>query len=242
MTKRCNAHGVRPILILVGCVELIVPTARVLAQVPSGIAGVVKDTSGAVMPGVTVEASSPALIEKVRTAVTDSQGQYKIVDLVPGIYAVAFTLPGFATVRWEGIELTSGFTATVNADLRVGSLEETVTVSGQSPLVDMHNTTAQKTLGHELLESLPTNKGIASFAALTPGINLRATAQDVGGNKGELATMSIHGGAGNDQRLLQDGMRFNSMEGSGRGFYVNPAAAQEITLALGGNPVQNELS
>src|SRR2546428_6831434 len=241
MTKRCNAHGVRPTLILVACVELIVPTARVLAQVPSGIAGVVKDTSGAVMPGVTVEASSPALIEKVRTAVTDSQGQYKIVDLVPGIYAVAFTLPGFATVRREGIELTSGFTATVIADLRVGSLEETVTVSGQSPLVDMHNTTAQKTLGHELLESLQTNKGIASFAALTPGINLGATAQDVGGNKGELATMSIHGGAGNDQRLLQDGMRFNSMEGSGRGFYVNPAAAQEITLALGGNPVENEL-
>jgi Carboxypeptidase regulatory-like domain/TonB-dependent Receptor Plug Domain len=214
---------------------------RVSAQGTGAIAGLVKDSSGAVLPGVTVEASSPALIEKVRTVVTDGQGQYRIADLVPGAYTLVFSLTGFSSVRHEGLQLSSGFTATINADMRVGSLEETITVSGQSPLVDVQTTTAQKTLSHDLLESLPTNKGIASFAALTPGVSLGATAQDVGGNKGELATMSIHGGAGNDQRLLQDGMRFNSMEGSGRGFYVNPAAAEEITLALGGNPVENEL-
>jgi hypothetical protein len=217
-----------------------IPT-RTSAQATSAIAGLVKDSSGAILPGVTVEASSPALIEKVRTVVTDGQGQYRIADLVPGTYTLAFSLTGFSTVKHEGLQLSSGFTATINADMRVGSLEETITVSGQSPLVDVQTTTAQKTLSHDLLESLPTNKGIASFAALTPGVSLGATAQDVGGNKGELATMSIHGGAGNDQRLLQDGMRFNSMEGSGRGFYVNPAAAEEITLALGGNPVENEL-
>ena len=214
---------------------------RVSAQATGVLAGLVKDSSGAVLPGVTIEASSPALIEKVRSVVSDGQGQYRIADLAPGTYTVVFSLTGFSSVRHEGILLSSGFTATINVDMRVGSLEETITVSGQSPLVDVQTTTAQKTLSHDLLESLPTNKGIASFAALTPGVSLGATAQDVGGNKGELATMSIHGGAGNDQRLLQDGMRFNSMEGSGRGFYVNPAAAEEITLALGGNPVENEL-
>src|SRR5580704_2044091 len=106
------------------------------AQGTSGIAGVVKDPSGAVMPGVTVEASSAALIEKVRSVVTDAEGQYKIIDLRPGTYVVTFTLPGFATVKREGIDLSAGFTATVNADLRVGGLEETITVSGQAPLVD----------------------------------------------------------------------------------------------------------
>src|SRR5882757_4528731 len=101
------------LLLLTGLV-LIPATAR--AQ--SSIAGVVKDTSGAVMPGVTVEASSPALIEKVRSVVTDGQGQYKIVDLRPGVYAVTFTLPGFNAVKREAVELPSNFTATVNADLR----------------------------------------------------------------------------------------------------------------------------
>src|SRR3982750_2067347 len=109
------------------------------AQSNSSIAGVVKDSSGAVLPGVTVEASSPALIEKARTVFTDSAGQYKIVDLVPGVYTVTFTLTGFTTVKREGIELTSSFTANVSADLRVGTLEETITVSGQSPTVDVQN-------------------------------------------------------------------------------------------------------
>ena len=98
----------------------------------SGIAGVVRDTSGAVLPGVTVEAASPALIEKVRTVVTDGEGRYNIVDLRPGTYVVTFTLPGFSTFRREGIELTGGFTATVNADMKVGALEETITVTGEA--------------------------------------------------------------------------------------------------------------
>src|SRR5258706_10781432 len=99
----------------------------------SGIAGVVRDTTGAVLPGVSVEASNPALIEKIRNVVTDGQGQYKIVDLRPGVYSVTIALTGFSTVKRDGIELASGFTATVNAELRVGSLSESVTVSGQSP-------------------------------------------------------------------------------------------------------------
>src|SRR3989442_13438300 len=111
------------------------------AQVASsgGIAGIVRDATGAVLPGVTVEAASPALIEKARTVVSDDHGQYKIVDLRPGLYAVTFTLPGFGTVKREGVELTTGFTATVNAEMKVGSLQETVTVTGASPVVDTQN-------------------------------------------------------------------------------------------------------
>src|SRR5438094_1933969 len=106
--------------------------ATACAQADTGtIAGVVRDTSGAVMPGVTVEAASPALIEKVRSVVTDAQGLYRIVDLRPGPYTVTFSLPGFSTFKREGMDLTSGFTATINAEMKVGSLEETVTVSGE---------------------------------------------------------------------------------------------------------------
>src|SRR5262245_20819976 len=128
--------------------------ASVLAQGgTSGIAGTVRDATGAVMPGVTVEASSPALIEKVRAVVSDEQGQYRILGIVPGIYAVTFSLPGFSTLKREGIELTANFTATVNADLRVGSLEETVTVSGQSPVVDVQNTAARNLISREAIEA-----------------------------------------------------------------------------------------
>src|SRR5439155_2418406 len=117
------------IAILLATIFVLMP-APAAAQGASGIAGVVKDSSGGVLPGVTVEASSPALIEKVRSVITDEQGNYKIVDLRPGTYTVKFTLPGFSVVVREGLELTTAFTATANAELKVGSLEETVTVTG----------------------------------------------------------------------------------------------------------------
>ena len=124
--------------ILVACAWMVVLPSAVLAQ--GSITGVVRDTSGAVLPGVTVEASSPALIEKVRSVVTDGTGQYRIVDLRPGSYTLSFMLPGFSVVRREGIELTAGFTATVNAEMRVGAVEETLTVTGESPIVDVQST------------------------------------------------------------------------------------------------------
>src|SRR6202795_2310069 len=116
------------LVILAALVALVPATAH--AQ--SGFAGVVKDTSGAVLPGVTVEAASPALIEKVRTAVTDNQGQYKIVNLLAGTYSVTFTLPGFGTVKRQGIELQTNFTADVSVALSVGGVEETITVTTAS--------------------------------------------------------------------------------------------------------------
>src|SRR5947207_1634269 len=125
------------VLMLMG---LAVAASRAYAQVETtSIAGVVKDTSGAVLPGVTVEVASPALIEKVRTAVTDGSGQYRIIDLRGGTYTVTFSLTGFATVKREGVVVSTSQTATVDTNLQVGSLEETITVSGQSPLVDVQN-------------------------------------------------------------------------------------------------------
>src|SRR6188474_2247408 len=117
--------------------SLVLAPAAAWAQ--SSITGVVRDESGAVLPGVTVEAASPALIEKVRVAVTDSQGLYRVVDLRPGLYSVNFTLPGFRTLRRDGIQLRAEFAATVDAQLSVGAVEETVTVSGEAPLVDIRN-------------------------------------------------------------------------------------------------------
>ena len=125
-----------------------------LAQ-STGITGVARDTSGAILPGVTVEAASPALIERVRSVTTDSSGQYRIVDLRPGTYTVTFTLPGFSTLKREGIQLQAQFTATVNADMNVGALEETVTVSGASPVVDVQNVRSQTVISQDVLDTLP---------------------------------------------------------------------------------------
>src|SRR5262245_19984411 len=141
------------------------------AQQGSGISGVARDTSGAVLPGVTVEASSPALIEKTRSVTTDSEGRYDIVELRPGTYAVTFSLPGFRTFRREQIELSAAFTATVNAQMEIGALEETVTVAGASPLVDTQNARQQKVISNELLSSLPTStKALSNMIALIPGM------------------------------------------------------------------------
>src|ERR1051325_10371202 len=144
--------------VLTGLVSVLLICATASAQSSNGsIAGVVKDASGAVLPGVTVEAASPALIEKTRSAVTDGQGLYRIVDLRPGAYTVTFTLQGFSTLKREGLELTAGFTATVNGDLKVGELAETITVSGETPVVDLHNVRQQTTLSRATLEALPTS-------------------------------------------------------------------------------------
>ena len=133
---------VRAVCVVVAMFVLL-PSA---AHAQASITGIVKDSSGGVLPGVTVEAASPALIEKVRSAVTDESGRYRIVDLRPGTYAVNFSLTGFQSVRRQGIELPGTFTATVDAELRVGSIEETITVTGESPIVDVQSIRRQTVL------------------------------------------------------------------------------------------------
>jgi hypothetical protein len=226
----------------------LLPASAAAQTSTSSIAGVVKDTTGAVMPGVTVEAASPALIEKVRTAITDGDGNYKIVDLRPGTYTVTFTLQGFGSVKREGIVLTSGFTAAVNADLAVGSVTETVVVSGQSPLVDVQSARVQKVLERSLLDSAPTSSmSPDAFSALTVGLSSDASGHDVGGSMGERGgAPSYHGLNVNDSKLLQDGMEFNSLHGIGGGSYRlyrgNTLAAAEINLGLGAQSAESSTS
>src|SRR6266850_469789 len=150
------------------------------------IAGVVRDQAGAVLPGVTVEASSPALIERTRSTVSDGEGRYRLVDLRSGAYTVTFSLQGFKTVRREGLELTTGFVATVNADLGVGAIAETITVTGEAPVVDVQGMTQQQVFSRDTVKALPIGKNAGIYAALIPGAApLNPTQQDVGGTKGE---------------------------------------------------------
>ena len=221
--------------VLVGCLALIFPLAA-FAQQDAAIGGLVSDTTGGVMPGVTVEARSPALIEGVRTAFTDGQGRYNITALPPGVYAVTFTLPGFSTVVREGIELTSGFAAPVNAELQVGSLEETITVTGASPLIDVQRATQQEIVTDELLASLPSSSmTLSNVGAITPGI---AGTINVGGAAGLYSmssanTMSYHGKM--EAKTNVDGMRANNaVLGSSTGYIASPGTIGEWVLDTGG--------
>jgi hypothetical protein len=146
-------------LLLLSLVVLL-PSA---AFAQAAITGLVKDASGAVLPGATVEAASPVLIEKVRSVVSDATGQYRIVNLLPGTYSVTFTLPGFSSVKREGIELTGSFVATVNGDLKVGTLEETITVTGETPIVDVQSAKVQQTVSKDISPPSPVRGTPAGF-------------------------------------------------------------------------------
>src|SRR5262245_37803297 len=210
----------------------------VYAQLGAGaIAGVVRDASGAVLPGVTVEATSPALIERVRTATTDEQGQYRLVDLRTGTYTMSFTLSGFSPVRREGVELAANFTATVNAELKVGGIEETITVTGASPVVDVQNTSGRNIVSREVLDTIPSGRTLPAYAALTPGLSIPAAGQDVGGSKGEtFFTGSIHGSK--EFISVQEGFITTTRGAGGQIFVPNPASAQEVSIELGGGSAE----
>ena len=211
--------------------------ASAWAQQASGIAGVVRDTSGLAMPGVTVEAASPALIEKVRTVATDGEGRYSIVDLRPGTYTVTFSLEGFSTVKRDGITLASGFTASVNVAMQVGSLSETITVSGAAPVVDTTSMRKQETLNTSELESLPSgNIGLQTLAYVTPGF--AATQADVGGTRDTWSAQGnytfYHGKTGT--RASFDGFRNQYFIGaaSGVGYITDQGNIQELQLETSG--------
>jgi Carboxypeptidase regulatory-like domain len=200
----------------------------------STITGVVKDTSGAVLPGVNVEASSPALIEKSRTAITDGQGTYRIVDLRPGTYVVTFALGGFQTLRREGVELPSEFTATINAELKVGSLEESVTVTGASPVVDVTTAVHTQVISRDVLDAVPTGGTIQGVGQLVVGVNL--SLPDVGGARGMQQTyMSTHGMSASNNTVMVDGMRVNGLQADGAvQSYFNDAMSQEVSYQSSG--------
>ena len=187
--------------------------------------------SGAVLPGVTVEAASPALIEKVRSVVTDSEGRYNIVDLRPGTYIVTFTLPGFSTFKREGIELPAGFTATVNAEMKVGALEETVTVTGAAPLVDTQNVRKQTVVSSDLLNVLPSSvKNLNNLVTLTPGFSGNEGFDVTGGYTGQVGG-TYHGKAGTN--VTFDGMGIQHSQGN-QGYNQNQETVQETVLSTSG--------
>jgi hypothetical protein len=201
-----------------------------LVSAQSAITGVVKDSSGAVLPGVTVEATSPALIEKVRTVVTDTQGRYAIVDLRPGLYKVTFTIEGFNTFVQERIELPSNFTATVSAELRVGALEESVTVAGQPPVVDVQNAQRTTILSRQLLDAVPVPRMYQAEGALAVGT--KVSDQNVGGARSAVnPRLTAHMSVTKDTTIDVDGMKMNTLVGGGDSHPDhNDAMTQEVTV------------
>lgn len=205
----------------------------------ASIVGVVKDTTGAALPGVTVTAESAALIERLKTVVTGASGEYRIVDLRPGSYAVTFSLPGFKRLRHEGVQLSTGFTATVNAQLALGGIEETVTVTGESPLVDVRGSVSETTLKQELLEGVPVGRNSYQVALLMPGAT--TTSPDVGGNQiAQITNLSVHGSAGVDITWSADGLDItgNNVRGGLTATYYNEGFNQEVSIQTKALPAE----
>ncbi|MBI4888420.1 MAG: TonB-dependent receptor [Acidobacteria bacterium] len=229
----------RLFLCVAAAAALVLPVHVYGQSSQSALAGVVKDSTGAVLPGVTVEAASPALIERVRSVTTDSSGLYRIVDLRPGVYTVTFTLAGFSTVRVENFELRADFTATVNADLKVGELAETISVTGEAPLVDVQSTTRSAVFNREALENLPNNRLIQSLAQTIPGV--------VGGlniDGPASRTLTVHGSRSAETNSAIDGMsdRRGSNGGVAVTFYMNEGSVQEVSVRTDGGDAEAQYS
>jgi hypothetical protein len=208
---------------------LLVPT-KVWAQ--ATLTGTVKDTSGAVLPGVTVEAASPVLIEKVRTVVTDGNGRYQLVDLRPGAYTVTFTLAGFNTFKRDGITLSGTGVATVDAELRVGALEETVTVTGEAPVVDTQSLTQQRVINADLVDALPSARNYFGVARMIPGT--QGGGNDVGGSliQDVGQSVTVHGSKNTDQRITINGVNTMTLQAGGNigGQTPDMGSAAEVTV------------
>jgi hypothetical protein len=234
--------------------------AAALAQT-GNISGTVRDAQGAVVPGVTVEVSSPQLIEKVRSATTDNNGRYQITSLPVGVYKVTFTLTGFATVEHSNVELSTDFTAPVNAEMKVGGRTEVVTVIGTSvPLVDVQNARQRQVFTGDEVADLPTTRNLGDLVQLVPGIAISGPLFDTNstpticaggqgqGNQSGAASgcspifqgFNAHSSMNdpdsiNQGRMQVDGMGINSFGGGGRSSYISDVGnAQEITLTLSG--------
>jgi hypothetical protein len=213
------------------CAAVVLIPALAQAQ---ELSGTVRDASGAVLPGVTVEAASPALIEKVRTTVTDSSGQYRLTDLRPGTYSMTFTLPGFTTVKRDGVEVSGAGIIAINADMRVGGVQETITVTGETPVVDVQTSTKRQTvLDDSVVEALPAARGYGNLLAAVPGI--QATGLNSGANP-VMNFFTARGGRGNEGTIQIEGMNVGSAFNGGgvAGYGYDTANAQEIQITITG--------
>ncbi len=201
----------------------------------ASITGIVRDTSGAVLPGVAVEASSDVLIERVRVGITDDTGRYRITGLPPGTYNMTFTLPGFSTIRREGLSLAGSFVATVDVNLQIGALEETITVTGQAPVVDVSSAQRQQVISSEVMGSIPASRSYENLAALVPGIQLATNAQNVGGIQGPVPPyFTGHGGSAFEGRLRIDGMTTGGSTGGVSLMALDTGNAAEVTVTTTG--------
>jgi hypothetical protein len=223
------------------CALLAIPTAG-SAQSASGRAapsGVVRDASGGVLPGVTVEATSPSLTEKARQQVTDDAGRYRIIDLPAGTYELTFTLAGFSSLKREGIELGGNFTATINIEMVVGQLNEVVTVTGETPVVNLQSSAQEVVINRDVLTQLPIARDWFSVAALVPQMVTTGT-QDIGGLTGTRAIVmnfSDAGGRATEGRLQVDGLSTggNRTNGTGSGVFLPDITnAQEVVVIASG--------
>src|SRR5437762_1699345 len=223
-------------------VFVLVPAA-VFAQ--ASITGVVRDSSGAVLPGVTVEAASPVLIEKTKTGVSDGSGQYRIVDLRPGTYTVTFTLTGFTTVKREGIELTGSFVATINADLKVGALAETITVTGETPVVDVQSAKRETVLNNDVIQTLPATRAagallnaVAGLQVDTNGTALSPTMTFFNAHSSTINSGFVAG----EGRYTVNGLPVSASRSGGPSSYVyDTANAQEVGVTVGGGIGESDI-
>jgi hypothetical protein len=204
-----------------------------IAHAQATLAGTLRDGSGAVLPGVTVEAASPALIEKARSSVTDGTGQYNIPSLPPGVYAVTFTLPGFNTVVREGIEIRGAGVITVNAEMRVGGVQETITVTGESPIVDVQSTRRETVLDDEVVKSIPASRGYNAILTAVPSVT--GGSQNIDLNP-TMRIFTSHGGRGNEGRVQVDGLNVGAAFNGGgvSGFTMDTTNAAELNFTISG--------
>src|SRR5262245_50978867 len=217
--------------IVVGAVAVVLLPVAAYAQV--ALAGTVKDPSGAVLPGVTVEASSPVLIERTRSAVTDSTGQYRLESLQPGTYTVTFTLSGFSTLKREGVVLSGSGVIKIDGELKVGGVAETITVTGASPIVDVQSTRSQVTLDNETLRNMPTVRSYSYVLTTVPGLQPNIT--DV--NTGPVfAIFPVHGGRGVESRLTVDGMNISNPPGGNQppNYTADIGNSSEVSVVTAG--------
>ena len=219
---------VRAFLVL-ACLLAVQSTASAQAV----LAGAVRDSSGALLPGVTVEAASPELIEKVRTTVTDSAGRYRIEDLRPGTYSVTFTLAGFATLKRDGVIVSGSAVIAIDADLRVGGVQETITVTGETPVVDIQSTKREITLDNETLRNLPSVRSYSYLLTVVPGLQTNNNNVNTGP---VFAIFPIHGGRGVESRLTVDGLNISNPPGGNQppNFTADIGNAQEVTMITSG--------